>query len=497
MSPIQQHPEPRAPTSTVHRPSILSSHPRKSMSRIDRIYRFTQKSSLVRHSKRCMDGRSESLRQKSCRDCSAAKTRCDLKRPACSRCELRQTVCRYPVSSNTTAPDRSRPGICLNAAREQPVKEAGNGISPGSCSRHIDALCVPDPEYEPQFDHTGHGLGAHCVFPTPESGCIDIPIPLSDLGVLDTSLASNFGSFNELGALNVDYALIRNMSDAGNNNSESMPLALTTQPSVLKPPKLVLHSMELILRVTRTWPRKMARGTQLPPFIHSTQMLGDNIPTPLANCFTLVKMWDGQCRGGNSIVLQTVKKETQNLLSTYQTFDEPNLVAALQALTIYTILLLFPFKEQPSVTILDEKLFRQLRGVIDYARITGLVLEDESNNVRPSWECWVLVTCKRCVALSLFIIQWAYCIYHCIPSYSCIGLREMPAPAAKYLWQSTRRDQWEMLYNRWLAQWDGSDFYIEEFFTIQSGVRMSPRAELWLEDADEYGMIFVSLRKSS
>ncbi|KAK2809451.1 hypothetical protein FQN50_003719, partial [Emmonsiellopsis sp. PD_5] len=411
-------------------------------------------------------------------------------------CDLRQTECHYPVtsttSSGTTAPDRSRPGIRLNAAREQPMKEAGTGIYPGPCS-HIDAHSVPDPEYEPQFDHTAYGLGTHCAFPTPEGGCIDIPLSLPDLGVLDTSLVSNFGSFNELAALNVDYPLIRNMSDTSNNNSESLSLVPTSHPPVNKTPKLVQHSMELILRVSGTWPRKMAKGTQLPPFVHSTQMLDDNIPTPLANCFALVKMWDGQCRGGSNIVQQTVKKETQNLLSTYQTFDEPNLVAALQALNIYTILLLFPFKDQLSVSILDEKLFRQLRGVIDYAISTGLVLEDESNNVRPSWERWVLITSKRSVALSLFIIQWAYCVYHSLPSYACVGLREMPAPPAKYLWQATRRDQWEMLYNRWLAQWDGSDFYNAEFFTIQPGVRMSPRAELWLEDADEYGMIFVSL----
>src|SRR3954471_24991051 len=70
----------------------------------------------------------------------------------------------------------------------------------------------------------------------------------------------------------------------------------------------------------------------------------------------------------------------------------------------------------------------------------------------------------------------------------------MPAPAAKYLWASTDRKQWESLYTRWLAQWDGSDFYQWEFFEITSGVRMTDRAEMWLEDADEFGMIFVSIR---
>jgi hypothetical protein len=71
----------------------------------------------------------------------------------------------------------------------------------------------------------------------------------------------------------------------------------------------------------------------------------------------------------------------------------------------------------------------------------------------------------------------------------------MPAPAASYLWHARSRDEWDKLYLKWMVMWDGEEYMQWEYFTIQSGVGLNERAQLWLEDADEFGIMFMSIGK--
>ena len=173
--------------------------------------------------------------------------------------------------------------------------------------------------------------------------------------------------------------------------------------------------------------------------------------------------------------------------------DETNLLAVLQAVCIYTLLLLFPSPTQTSIPLLDPHTFRNLRSIVYHTAASGLVLAEETAHQRPDYEAWVHVTTKRRAVLTLYLIHWAYSIYHCLPSFDCTDLGFMPAPAAGYLWREMDKGKWECLYNRWLAQWDQGSYFQWEFFTIENGVRMDDRAELWLEDADEFGMLFMGI----
>jgi hypothetical protein len=162
---------------------------------------------------------------------------------------------------------------------------------------------------------------------------------------------------------------------------------------------------------------------------------------------------------------------------------------------MYTLLLLFPSKAQVTVELLEENMFRQMRDIVYHAAASGLVLQEETDHVRPSWKAWIHVASKRRAVLALYLIHWSYSVYHSLPSYNCAELGFMPAPAAKYLWQAGEKKQWESLYSRWLVQWDNSGFYQWEFHNISTGIWMNHRAEMWLEDADEFGMLFVSIGK--
>lgn len=71
----------------------------------------------------------------------------------------------------------------------------------------------------------------------------------------------------------------------------------------------------------------------------------------------------------------------------------------------------------------------------------------------------------------------------------------MFAPGPKYLWQATDEGIWKNLYSRWLVQWDGRELIQAEFFLVEKGPVMDPRVEMWFEDADELGIMMMSISK--
>ena len=77
---------------------------------------------------------------------------------------------------------------------------------------------------------------------------------------------------------------------------------------------VVRHTMHFVIRVLRSWPRMMAahHTAQLPPPIHRLQ-LADGVPTPLANCYALTKMWSEHTDGSRELVKNTILQEIQRL----------------------------------------------------------------------------------------------------------------------------------------------------------------------------------------
>jgi hypothetical protein len=57
--------------------------------------------------------------------------------------------------------------------------------------------------------------------------------------------------------------------------------------------------------------------TQLPPPIHRLQVV-DGVPTALANCYALTKMWAEHTDASRKLVKDTILREIQRLLSEVQ-----------------------------------------------------------------------------------------------------------------------------------------------------------------------------------
>jgi hypothetical protein len=173
--------------------------------------------------------------------------------------------------------------------------------------------------------------------------------------------------------------------------------------------------------------------------------------------------------------------------------DEEHLLSTLQALVMYTIILMFPGCDQVSVSLVDPAIFLCLQRVVSYVACTGLMLAEEKENIRPPWKLWVHVTSKRRAVFSLYLLHWSYSVYHNLESFACRQLGFMPAPAPKFLWQAETEHRWEELYDRWLAQWGDCPYMMGEFHNIRAGTSLERRTEMWLEDADELGVLFFTI----
>lgn len=71
----------------------------------------------------------------------------------------------------------------------------------------------------------------------------------------------------------------------------------------------------------------------------------------------------------------------------------------------------------------------------------------------------------------------------------------MFAPASKVLWLATEEKQWDAHYNYWLAKWEGQEILQGELCNMTPGVSMDQRAEKWLVETDELGILLMSLGK--
>jgi hypothetical protein len=136
-------------------------------------------SSLLRHAKRCTLEPTPSVRQKACRSCIFAKARCDLQRPACSRCDTRDIPCVYARPVRTVGRQEPAPTTTSNSGS---APDANSGLGPG-----YGPAAPPQPNLDTgrvniadaDRDVTSYlGCGAGFVdLPTPESAIHSCLLP--------------------------------------------------------------------------------------------------------------------------------------------------------------------------------------------------------------------------------------------------------------------------------------------------------------------------------
>ncbi|SPO00352.1 uncharacterized protein DNG_03197 [Cephalotrichum gorgonifer] len=423
---------------------------------------FTQKSSLVRHLKLCAGGVRAPPRQKACRQCADTKVRCDLQRPTCGRCEARSLDCKFP-------------------AQHIPPTHAQADEAATVQLHHEDQGMQLDEDlfHSPSEEADGSVACSASSFEGRSSRCTSATLP--------STAGTEYGeppSYTPPEGIPPKFVL--------SNERRQVLLGAATKTTEWS--ILVKHTMQFVIRVLKSWPRAMAtyHTAQLPPVIHPIQVR-DNVPTTLANCFTLAKMWAEHTEGSMELVQNTILQEVHRILGEYTCYREEDLLAAAQSLLIMTIMLLFGMGPEPALPHpLDAQLLIQIWDVKQHLAATGVFLPQESTHTLPEWRQWAMVSAKRRTILAFHHVEWAWSLQHGYPILSCFELAPLPAPAAKHLWRETDESKWELMYLEWLRNWKGGFYQMMEFFYVDAVGDLTPRTEMWLAEADEYGMMLMA-----
>ena len=178
----------------------------------------------------------------------------------------------------------------------------------------------------------------------------------------------------------------------------------------------------------------------------------------------------------------------------YLTYDMPTLIAAFQAATIYSIILLFPTPQQPPRQMFDLQRLSRIQGLGVHVAQSSLVRPEELIRTRPKWKDWIEADCKRRTVLCFFAFEWINAKINKFAELTCGTPGVLPAPSGKVLWTATRREDWEVAYDRWLGRWAGQKPYsLRELFVQQPDGEIDERFEMWLEETDELGLTFMIL----
>ncbi|EAU37093.1 predicted protein [Aspergillus terreus NIH2624] len=266
------------------------------------------------------------------------------------------------------------------------------------------------------------------------------------------------------------------------------PMGWAEVPKVYHP-----FTLQYISLVLRAYPRRMLRDGDVPPIIHHAQIHGGHIPRSLANCYTLVRMYEQAVPGSEAMAVTMVEKEMERLAEEDPPQDDCDLLAAFQAYLIYSVMLYFsPIHGTSSV---NDKTMITLMDLAFRTAKNGLFCRAEAANARPTWESWIVAAAKRRAVFAMYIFSGVYNADRNLPNFIADELRELFVPGHKVLWEARDRETWEKEYDRQLIEWDDGMLQISELW--RSDETGSPdrrrRIERWLGSVDEFGMMIFAV----
>lgn len=80
------------------------------------------------------------------------------------------------------------------------------------------------------------------------------------------------------------------------------------------------HTVQYVTCVLRSYPKHMLCDQGVPPIIHPKQVDARWLPVPLANCYSLVRLWETCVPGSQTMAANTVKQEMERLITEVSTY---------------------------------------------------------------------------------------------------------------------------------------------------------------------------------
>ncbi|KAE8342100.1 hypothetical protein BDV24DRAFT_130897 [Aspergillus arachidicola] len=231
----------------------------------------------------------------------------------------------------------------------------------------------------------------------------------------------------------------------------------------------------------------MLKDKDVPPIIHRSQIEGKELPRSLANCYSLVRMWEQAVPGSEMMVMSTLEKEMERLAEEHPEHDY-ELLSAFQAYLLYTIMLYFSPRGGPS--LINDKMMITLMELAFRTARNGLFCAAELAHARPTWESWIVVAAKRRAVFTMYLFSSVYNADRLLPNFVADEMRGVYAPGNKALWEAEDRETWSREYDRYLLRWEDGMLEISELWrSAETGsAERRERIERWVQSADEFGM---------
>ncbi|PIG90117.1 hypothetical protein AARAC_001926 [Aspergillus arachidicola] len=204
--------------------------------------------------------------------------------------------------------------------------------------------------------------------------------------------------------------------------------------------KLILHNLI-------SYPQMILRHNTLPPFIHPSVVssnLGNPNLEPLTNCIALVHMIGSGIQASRKLFWRNVRMECERLCEECQTLNKWELLAAMQALSIYIIIRLdegetdynnFDVLLLKAITAISKQL-----SCSDFIRNVDFVLH--SHDLESSWKDWIFEESRRRLCVIYRVVNM---LVYFEPAAMC-GLRTdiviAPLPSRKQLWEAGDKVLW-------------------------------------------------------
>ncbi|KAJ7468697.1 hypothetical protein FB451DRAFT_1257030 [Mycena latifolia] len=281
--------------------------------------------------------------------------------------------------------------------------------------------------------------------------------------------------------------------------SESVRIGSRWLDALIPPPghtpkNLSSGAVRYMSRVLKTYPKIMLKAHEpLPPIIHPHQ---PNVAQPpLANCRSLLRMWEAKATGSESMVRHTVRREMGKLFEEHRTYDHATLLCAAQAYLLYSIHLFFSIDAE-SVAIVDTTTMINLQELASAVSVTGLCASEEFNRTRPAWEAWIMMEAKRRTLYAMYMFDNVFNFSQHTASYIATELGHLPNPSSRSLWAAATKDEWEIEYGRYLAEWTTNIPRLEDLWahqTEQIAKERRARIDRWVESVDEFGMFLFAV----
>ncbi|PON28804.1 hypothetical protein TGAM01_v201912 [Trichoderma gamsii] len=249
-------------------------------------------------------------------------------------------------------------------------------------------------------------------------------------------------------------------------------------------------SARFMTQVLKCYPKMMARDGTLPPIIHRLQTTSRTTPTPLVDCLAWTKMWEHRTGNLDAMLLNAMRGEVERLYKNHRSYEQVDLLAALQASLIYSIMICLDsnttakYGTQLVLGQLQEMTYRLLS-------MTEFPRADISSKV-PDRELWAIASAAQRTVLAIYVFDCVVCFLNRIPVYSCDELDFIPAPVCRRLWEAREYETWREEYGNWFKVWKGREVLMGELLIQLTESYASKRVEEWLSEADEFGMLIFT-----